>query len=380
MKQYRSILTILLTMMLAYQVLANNNFEQLPKALEDEMMLLDKKERDSLILLRERADLLEEEGDPRKVYGAYLDLIEFQDSIEQNIYIHKINQFKTEYQAKQNSVLNRQLSTKSEYLYLLILILVLFAGVLGTLIFINRRLKKKLLSVRESAERSDKLKSAFLANMNHEIRTPLNAIAGFSQLLADETDVEICEQYINIIKNNNDLLMNLLNDVLDISRIESNDITFTYSKVFLPQLVNGLSEMAKLQVSPSVAIIKDSVPDLYIYTDKNRLTQVLSNLISNAIKHTSEGSITIGYELSGDDMVHFHVIDTGEGVAEDLQDKIFARFVQAVEAQSKGVGLGLALCKGFIEHLGGKIGVISKEGKGSTFWFTLPVRMPDDKK
>lgn len=248
----------------------------------------------------------------------------------------------------------------------------MFIVILSVLIFINRKLKHRLLSAREKAEYSDRLKSTFLANMNHEIRTPLNAIAGFSQLLVGETDTEMGEQYINIIKNNNDLLMNLLNDVLDMSRIESDTITFAYSKVYLPQLVNGLCEMAKLQAPSSVAIVKDEIPDLYIHTDKNRLTQILSNLISNAIKHTSEGSIFIGYELREDEMVQFYVTDTGEGISAELQDKIFARFVQAVEAHSKGVGLGLALCKGFVEHLGGQIGVVSEEGKGATFWFTLP--------
>ena len=214
--------------------------------------------------------------------------------------------------------------------------------------------------------------------MIHEIRTPLNAIAGFSQLLVEEENPEVCKQYIRIIKENNELLLNLLNDVLDISRIESDTISFTYSKVFLPDIVNGLYETAKLQIQPSVALLKDPVPDIFIDTDRHRLVQILSNLLSNAIKHTSKGEIRIGYNWDGTEKIRFFVADTGKGIPEEMQQKIFARFVQAVENHSKGVGLGLALCKGFVDHLGGEIGLESVEGKGSTFWFTLPCRMPDN--
>ena len=339
---------------------------------EEEMQLLEKKGRSSILELRNKATALNEQKNYKEAYEAFSDLIQLQDSLEQNHYIQKINQFKTEQEAKQNKVLNEQLSTKSHYLYFLIFVLLLFVAILTALIIINRKLKHRLLLTRQKAEHSDRLKNAFLANMNHEIRTPLNAIAGFSQLLVGETDPEMSEQYISIIKSNNDLLMNLLNDVLDMSRIESDTITFTYSKVYLPQLINGLCEVAKLQMPSAVVMQKDTCPELYISTDKNRLIQVLSNLISNAVKHTSEGSITVGYELCDDKMVHFYVTDTGEGISPELQNKIFARFVQAVEAHSKGVGLGLALCKGFVEHLGGEIGVESEAGRGSTFWFTLP--------
>lgn len=371
MKLYTTILIFVWTIILSFQA-SSLQAGQTMETREEEILLLDKRDRNLLFELRNKANLLNEQKKYKEAYETFSSLIQLQDSIEQNHYVQKINQFKTEQEAEQNRLLNVQLSTKSHYLYLLISVLFLFIVILSVLIFINRKLKHRLLSAREKAEYSDRLKSTFLANMNHEIRTPLNAIAGFSQLLVGETDTEMGEQYINIIKNNNDLLMNLLNDVLDMSRIESDTITFAYSKVYLPQLVNGLCEMAKLQAPSSVAIVKDEIPDLYIHTDKNRLTQILSNLISNAIKHTSEGSIFIGYELREDEMVQFYVTDTGEGISAELQDKIFARFVQAVEAHSKGVGLGLALCKGFVEHLGGQIGVVSEEGKGATFWFTLP--------
>ena len=332
----------------------------------------------SVVLYRRKADLLDKCGRHKEAYENYLTLTQLQDSIGQHLYIQQINQFKAEYQAGQNRIQNEMLSDKSRSLYILIGILLFVALLLIVFIYVNKRLKKVLYSSMQKAERSDRLKSAFLANMNHEIRTPLNAIAGFSQLLVEETDQATSEQYIDIIKGNNGLLMELLNDVLDISRIESDTITFTYSKVYLPQLINELYEVAKLQALWAVNVLKDSTPDLYIYTDRNRLVQILSNLISNAIKHTSEGSISIGYEPCDSDMIRFYVTDTGKGIPEELKNKIFARFVQAVEAHSKGVGLGLALCKGFVEHLGGEIGVESEEGKGSTFWFTLPSRLPDN--
>lgn len=371
MKLYTTILILVWTAFLSFQA-SSLQAGQSVNTWEEEMQLVEEKDRSALLELRNKANELDRQKKYKEAYEAFSDLVQLQDSLEQNYYIHKISPFKTEQEAQQSKVLNEQLSIKSNYLYMLILVLLLFVVILTALILLNRNLKHRLLLTREKAEHSDRLKSAFLANMNHEIRTPLNAIAGFSQLLVGETDPEVSEQYISIIKSNNDLLMNLLNDVLDMSRIESDTLTFTYSKVYLPQLINGLCEVAKLQMPSSVVIQKDTCPDLYISTDKNRLIQVLSNLISNAVKHTSEGSITVGYELRNDKMVYFYVTDTGEGISPELQAKIFARFVQAVEAHSKGVGLGLALCKGFIEHLGGEIGVESEEGRGSTFWFTLP--------
>lgn len=345
---------------------------------DKEMALLDSCSGYYLAALRQKASVLKQRGEYKEAFEAYQRFMLLQNSEEQECYILQINQFKSAHEADRSRIANAQLTKKSNSLYALVIALLLFSVILVILIQVNRRLKKKLLLARQRSERSGYLKSAFLANMNHEIRTPLNAIAGFSQLLVDEDDPQICEQYTNIIRGNNELLVNLLNDILDLSGIESDTITFSYAKVHVQSVINDLYEAAKLQIPASVSLIKGATPDLHLYTDRNRLIQVLSNLLSNAIKHTAEGQITIGYELWGSDNVRFHVTDTGEGISDESQRKIFARFVQAAETSSKGVGLGLALCKGFVEHLGGEIGVESVAGKGSTFWFTLPCRMPDN--
>lgn len=371
------------TRLLFYSALADyyvvtGQIEQALQIWDKEIGLLGTNSGYSTAIYKRMADLQKKHGSYKVAYDTYLKLIQLRDSVEQNYNIRKINQIKTEYQAEQNKLQNKLLFSKSRSLYYLIAILSFFVILLVILISVNRRLKRVLSKLRQKAERSDRLKSMFLANMNHEIRTPLNAVAGFSQLLVEETDPGMCEQYIHIIKSNNDLLLNLLNDILDISRIESDMITFTFSNVYLPQVISELAETARLQVSHSVNVLEDVASELYIYTDKNRLIQILSNLISNAIKHTTEGSISIGYESTGSDTVRFYVQDTGKGIPEELQKEIFSRFMQAMEGRSEGVGLGLALCKGFVEHLGGRIGVESEIGKGSTFWFTLPTRLEDN--
>lgn len=322
--------------------------------------------------LREKAELLSLNGQHKEAYDTYEDLVLLQDTVEQNRYIRQINLFKMRYKVEQNELINEQLHLKSESLYLLTLFLCLFCILLTALIYTNHRMRKKLQQAKDKSERSGLLKSAFLANMNHEIRTPLNAVAGFSELLAEETDMETRIQYGAIIKENNTLLINLLSDVMDISKIESDTMDFSYSTVYLPSLLNDLYKTTRLQMPESIELIKGSTPEVTIHADRTRLIQIFNNLLSNAIKHTSEGQIRFGYEYEKPDRIRFYVTDTGEGISEELQKMLFVRFVQAVETHTKGVGLGLALCKGFVNQMGGDIGVESKEGSGSTFWFTLP--------
>lgn len=367
MRWYGVIIGITLVMCITLQLWAKNLVSECPFETEDGI----------LEQIYHEAESLQQNQKYQEAFDLYLTLRHLQDSTEQEHYIRHIERIKTQNEVREIQLLNNDLKIQSKGLYLLIFALLLICILLLVMILINRQLKKQLLLTKEKAEHSDHLKSAFLANMNHEIRTPLNAIAGFTQLLVDETDSEIAAQYISIIKGNNELLLHLLNDVLDISKIESNTIKFTYSNVYLPTVINDLYEVVRLQIPDSIQLIKDSVPEIHIHTDQNRLVQILSNLLSNAVKHTIEGEIRMGYVHCAPDKVRFYVSDTGEGISPELQQTIFERFIQAVENHSKGVGLGLALCKGFVDHLGGEIGVESVLGEGSTFWFTLPLQKPE---
>ena len=251
--------------------------------------------------------------------------------------------------------------------------------IVGCMIDDQERLEfeEDLILAKEKAEEADMLKSTFLANMTHEIRTPLNAIVGFSDLLGVEEDLELRQNYISLIKMNNDLLLSIVNDVLDISRIESDMMTFTYMDVYLPSFMKDLYNSIQLRKPEGVEITLDACPDIIFNIDRNRLWQICMNLLTNAVKHTKKGSIWFGYTLEDEGkMVKFYVSDTGCGIPKDELDNIFARFVQLSDFE-QGVGLGLAICKGLVLKMGGNISVISEEGFGSTFIFTLPMKRPN---
>lgn len=231
--------------------------------------------------------------------------------------------------------------------------------------------EQSLIDAKEKAENADQLKSTFLANMTHEIRTPLNAIVGFSDLLSIETDPELRDTYISLIKSNNELLLRLINDVLDISKIESGMVAFAYTDVYLPSAMKDMYCVMQLRMPENVELILDPCPDITFRTDKSRLIQVLGNLLTNAIKHTIHGSVRFGYKRV-DDFLHFYVSDTGQGIPENELEHIFGRFVQLKGSQN-GIGLGLAICKGLVNKMGGEISVSSRLGVGSTFQFTLPL-------
>lgn len=240
------------------------------------------------------------------------------------------------------------------------------------------RLKKaeaELNRAREKAENADRSKSAFLANMSHEIRTPLNAIVGFSELLASASTEEEKAQFLEIVHSNNELLQQLIADILDLSKIEAGTLEFTFSEVDVNQLMFDIEQLFRMRLedkSAVIQIIRETPPDeCVMYTDRNRLQQVVSNFMTNAVKFTDEGSITFGYNRCAEGL-YFYVKDTGSGIPEDKVNHIFERFVR-VEQNKKGTGLGLAICEMIIRKLGGKIGVESEYGKGSTFWFTLPI-------
>ena len=222
---------------------------------------------------------------------------------------------------------------------------------------------------RERAEELDRLKSAFLANMSHEIRTPLNAIVGFSQLLAETDDPEERHEFVEIIDSNNRMLLQLISDILDLAKIESGTMDFKFAVMSIKEVINEIVTSFRIKMPDNVALIapKDS-PECQIYSDRMRLTQVISNFLNNAIKYTSEGCIILAYEIIGDE-IKFSVTDTGDGMSQEIQAHIFDRFYKG-NTFKQGTGLGLSICETIVNRLGGRIGVNSELGKGSTFWFT----------
>ena len=238
----------------------------------------------------------------------------------------------------------------------------------------RKKMEMELTTARDRAEESNRLKSAFLANMSHEIRTPLNAIVGFSGILASTDEEEEKQEYVSIIENNNTLLLQLISDILDLSKIEAGTLEFQYSNIDLNKMLNELTSSLQLKIKSEKVQLTCHLAEknCFIHTEKNRLSQLLINLISNAIKFTTEGYIRFGYELRGKE-IYFYVSDTGCGIPKDKQKSIFGRFVK-LNSFEQGTGLGLSICQTLVEHMGGTIGVDSEEGKGSTFWFTLPYK------
>ena len=232
--------------------------------------------------------------------------------------------------------------------------------------------ERMLIGAKEKAEEADRLKAAFLANMSHEIRTPLNAIVGFSSLLEEAEDAEEKHLYATIIEENNKLLLQLISDILDLSKIEAGTFDIIPEQVDAQQLCNELLQSMQVRATEQVEILlAPELPELTFTSDKNRLYQVLLNFVTNALKFTSEGSIVIDYRINGNE-VRFSVQDTGMGIEPEKQEAIFTRFVK-LNNFIAGTGLGLPICQSIVTQLGGKIGVESEPGKGSCFWFTHPI-------
>lgn len=231
--------------------------------------------------------------------------------------------------------------------------------------------KRELMAEKNKAEASDHLKSAFLANMSHEIRTPLNAIVGFSHLIAESEDPDERKAYYEIVDANNERLLQLINEILDLSKIESGIVEFTITPVKLHRLCKEIHDAHVFRCPAGVKLIFEPSDEMLIIdSDKNRVFQVLSNMIGNAFKFTSQGSVSYGYRQEGD-FVLFHVTDTGIGIQADKVGRVFERFVK-VNNHAQGTGLGLSICKTIIERLGGEVSVTSEMGVGTTFTFTLP--------
>ena len=232
--------------------------------------------------------------------------------------------------------------------------------------------EQKLIIARDKAEELDRLKSAFLANMSHEIRTPLNSIVGFSSLLAETDDREERQEYIKIVETNNELLLQLVSDILDLSKIESGTFDFVRSDLDVNESCMKIIKSMEMKVPETVDLVFEKyMPDCHIYTDKNRFMQVITNFINNALKFTKQGTIALGYEQTAPHKIKFYVRDTGVGIPQEKIDSIFERFVK-LNTFVQGTGLGLSICKSLVSQMGGKIGVESTEGEGSCFWFTHP--------
>ena len=232
--------------------------------------------------------------------------------------------------------------------------------------------ERKLIAARDKAEELDRLKSAFLANMSHEIRTPLNAIVGFPSLLTETEDMKDRKQYMAIVQENTELLLQLISDILDLSKMESGAFEFVKSDTDVNLLCSEIIRSLRMKVPAGVELVfEECLPGCHVWADKNRLNQVISNFINNALKFTFSGSITLGYYRQTDGYLRFYVRDTGMGIPRNKIKTVFDRFVK-LNSFVHGTGLGLSICKSLVEQMGGTIGVESEEGEGSCFWFTYP--------
>ena len=329
-------------------------------------------------MLKYRGQVEFEAGQYKEAAIDCFKMARLQDSIRQTTFYKELAEMQAQHETDKLELQNQKMEMEAMharnvliFMGVGVLVLVLICALLVFLVCQKHRLGEQFKLPKEKAEEADRIKSAFLANMNHEIRTPLNAIVGFSQVLVDEEDKETRQEFANIIQNNNELLQRLVGDVLDLSKIDSNTMSLIYKKQDIASLMKEIYNVILLRMPDGVELLLDDCEELEMETDRNRLTQILTNLLTNAIKHTREGFIRFGYKKT-DGFVEFFIQDSGEGIPEDKVDSIFSRFVQ-LDDWSKGVGLGLAICKGLVGQMQGKIWATSKLGEGSVFFVRLPL-------
>lgn len=274
--------------------------------------------------------------------------------------------------------INRPSSFFQQYYVEILACIAVFIIIAAAIVYYIRILRKAYDRLSEAvgeAEQANQLKSAFLANMSHEIRTPLNAIVGFSNMLPDIEDRNEMREYAEIIETNTDLLLQLINDILDMSKIEAGTFDCSPTLVDVNQTMEEIEQSMKLRLKSDAVTFTfaERLPECTYYIDKNRLIQLISNFATNAIKFTQKGTISMGYRFKDAETIYFYVSDTGCGMSKEQCEHVFERFVK-YNPFIQGTGLGLSICRMIVERLNGEIGVDSEEGRGSTFWFTLPYR------
>ena len=323
-----------------------------------------------------KGELQEQLGDYRAACRSYARYAAVSDSVRTAEMDDKLSKYTAQFEVDRLKMEKLELSARLNKERLMIALavggLVLLLLLLITYLYIRTlSMNRKLEAARRAVEKMSQVKSSFIQHITHEIRTPLNSIVGFSTLLAESDDEEEKKEYLRIIESSNEFLLQLIGDILDISKIESGKMEFIYTTLRLSEIFAPQQQAFALRVAPDVKVIFESDGNDYcIVSEKTRLTQVLTNFLSNAVKFTSSGSIRFGYRLT-DDGIYVYVTDTGMGISKESQASIFNRFVK-LNSFKQGTGLGLSICKTIIEKLKGKIGVESEEGKGSTFWFTIP--------
>lgn len=330
------------------------------------------------IALKNKSFLLNEMGRSHEAYHTLQEHMQLQDSISNSNFHKVLAELRTKHEVEKLEIESQEAEIKAEqnrvrlsFMYVCGLILIIVLLVLAYMVYVNNRKEKKIKAAKEKAEEIDNLKTTFLSHINNEIRNPLNAIVGFSDILIDEEDQDTRQQYAKIVEENNELLQQLIADVLDISKIESSSMTLFLSKQNVSAILKDIYTEMKPWVSAPVVFMLDPCPPLEMQVDKNRLTQILLNLLRNAIKFTEQGSIHFGYTIENE-QVRFYVTDTGIGIPEHLQVVIFDRFAQMAQGKRK-TGLGLAIAKGLVLLMGGDIHVESVPKKGTTFFFTIPL-------
>ena len=355
------------------------------KALANELIdyCLQRKRAVSVLgLMKDKAIICYNSGHGMEAADAYREYISLKDSVTNAAFYNDLANLRARHDVDKLELANKKMELEAAHSRTKLLVmggglvlLLLVCCSLGYISYSRHKYGLQLKQAKDKAEEADRLKSAFLANMNHEIRTPLNAIVGFSQVLVDEEDRETRLEFSNIIQSNNELLQRLIGDVLDLSKIESNSMPLIYKELDIGLLMKEIYSMILLRMPSGIELRLSDCEALVMEADKNRLTQILTNLLTNSIKHTEKGFIRFGYKRTAASVECF-VEDSGEGIPRDKIDSIFSRFVQ-LDSWSKGVGLGLAICRGLVEQMGGKIWVTSELGKGSIFYVTLPLIRPN---